>query len=82
MRSFLCRMTDEWGHTDDDAKEISAESPEKAACSYTEQYNQNACEYPHEREVVIIDPDGMRQTLTVYQESVPQYWVPRKRGAK
>jgi len=84
---FRCRLTD--GHTDKDLEEIEIVAdrlwagmtpPQHAACKYCEGYDQSVCEYPSEREVIVVTPDGSRQTFTVLQCAVPEYWVDRKRA--
>lgn len=78
MPLFRCNDV---GEKDEYARQIEATDQEKAACEYAEYRDHSACEYPPEREVVVIHPDGSRVTLTVDSAAVREYWVRRKRRA-
>lgn len=88
MATYYCRLTDEYGHTDDHARPVDVPDTEfvgrhgkaaRAAEKYAQQFDNEALDHPPSREVVVrgpVGPDGKGGAVVVYEVElamVPEY---------
>ena len=78
---YRCRLTDEFGPTDDCVVEDTATTEKQAAERYCEKRNWDTCEFPPER-TVLVRSGNTWLPFEVTLESVPMYTAKLKKGVR
>lgn len=79
MAKYRCRLTDQYGHTDSDAREVEANGLQDAAERYAEWYDREVLEFEPERRVLVWDR-GEWVAFDVEMRDLPVYTARRVKG--